>query len=168
MFILVFLDVLDVLVKFQIIDVIKDIVILIWILLEKDGGSFVFNYVIEYKLVRVFKWILVSYNIIVVNTIFIVKDLTEGMEYEFRVLVENKVEFSKLFVFFFVIVREFVSKQYQLLIILNFDCCSIRVVLFDGFFLIVDCLFVGGEVFFVLEGFFDISVFLGEDVIMEC
>lgn len=168
MFILVFLDVLDVLVKFQIIDVIKDIVILIWILLEKDGGSFVFNYVIEYKLVRVFKWILVSYNIIVVNTIFIVKDLTEGMEYEFRVLVENKVGFSKLFVFFFVIVREFVSKQYQLLIILNFDCCSVRVVLFDGFFLIVDCLFVGGEVFFVLEGFFDISVFLGEDVIMEC
>lgn len=74
---------------------------MIWILLEKDGGSFVFNYVIEYKLVRVFKWILVSYNIIVVNTIFIVKDLTEGMEYEFRVLVENKVGFSKLFVFFF-------------------------------------------------------------------
>lgn len=54
------------------------------------------------------------------------------------------------------------------MIILNFDCCSVRVVLFEGFFLIVDCLFVGGEVFFVLEGFFDISIFLGEDVIMEC
>lgn len=78
---------------------------MIWILLEKDGGSFVFNYVIEYKLVRVFKWILVSYNIIVVNTIFIVKDLTEGMEYEFRVLVENKVGFSKLFVFFLLLLE---------------------------------------------------------------
>lgn len=110
MFTLVFLDVPDAPAKPQITDVTKDTTTLTWTPPEKDGGSPVFNYVIEYKPVRASKWISASHNITVANTTFTVKDLTEGMEYEFRVLAENKAGLSKPSTLSSVIVREPVSK----------------------------------------------------------
>lgn len=109
-FTLVFLDVPDAPAKPQITDVTKDTTTLTWTPPEKDGGSPVFNYVIEYKPVRASKWISASHNITVANTTFTVKDLTEGMEYEFRVLAENKAGLSKPSAPSSVIVREPVSK----------------------------------------------------------
>lgn len=62
---------------------------------EKDGGSPVFNYVIESKPPRSHKWVPISDNIQVPECNFTAKDLTEGFEYEFRVLAENKAGLSK-------------------------------------------------------------------------
>lgn len=104
-------DVPDAPAKPQITNITKDTATLTWTPPEKDGGSPVFNYVIECKPVRASKWISASHNITVANTRFTVKDLTEGMEYEFRVLAENKAGLSKPSAPSSVIVREPVSGE---------------------------------------------------------
>jgi titin len=79
----------------EITEVKKDSISLKWLAPEKDGGSPIFNYVIESKPPRSPKWVPVTDNIQVPDCSFTVKDLTEGFEYEFRVLAENKAGLSK-------------------------------------------------------------------------
>ena len=106
-----FVDVPDSPGKPDIAEVTKDTATLTWTPPEKDGGSPVINYIIEYKPTRASKWISASHNITVVDTTFKVKDLTEGMEYEFRVLAENKAGVSKPSAPTKVVVKEPVSKS---------------------------------------------------------
>ncbi|KAK3083483.1 hypothetical protein FSP39_023775 [Pinctada imbricata] len=76
--------------KPEISDVTKTSVTLTWTPPEKDGGDQIFNYVIEYKPTHALKWLPANRNIQVPETTFTLKDLTEGMEYEFRVSAENR------------------------------------------------------------------------------
>lgn len=96
--------------KPQISEVTKDTATLTWTPPEKDGGNPVFNYVIEYKPTRASKWISASHNITVAKTEFTVKELTEGMEYEFRIKAENQAGLSKPSPSTSAIIKEPVSK----------------------------------------------------------
>ncbi len=55
-----------------------------------DGGAPITNYVVEMKAKKDIKWKNVSKGQIVAETEFTVPDLSEGVEYEFRVAAENK------------------------------------------------------------------------------
>lgn len=71
-------------------DITKVTVTLNWTAPEKDGGNEIFNYVVEHRPIRSIKWLPGSQNILVPDCKFMVKGLTEGKEYEFRVAAENK------------------------------------------------------------------------------
>lgn len=60
-----------------------------WTPPEDDGGSPIFNYVIEHRLVGAFRWTTAN-DVAVPETTFSVTGLTENSEYEFRVSAENK------------------------------------------------------------------------------
>ena len=54
-----------------------------------DGGSEIFNYVIEYRAEGEFKWKQANHEH-VAQTSYVIKRLKEGAMYEFRVAAENK------------------------------------------------------------------------------
>lgn len=56
---------------------------------KSDGGSEIFNYVVEYRVEGGFKWLRATEDK-VPDTAYTVKNLKEGLEYEFRVSAENK------------------------------------------------------------------------------
>lgn len=62
---------------------------------SKDGGSPVFNYVIEYKPTSGHKWLPANKDETVPDTTYTVKNLVEGEVYEFRVSAENKAGVGK-------------------------------------------------------------------------
>ncbi|KAH9498303.1 hypothetical protein Btru_006488 [Bulinus truncatus] len=72
------------------VDTTRSTVTLKWLPPSKDGGSPVFNYVVEYRSIGSSRWLVANANIKVPDTSFVVKDLVEGAEYEFRVAAENK------------------------------------------------------------------------------
>ena len=76
-------------VDLQITQVLKDGVALQWNAPRSDGGSEIFNYVIEYRIEGGFKW-LKSNEDCVPGTTYLVKNLKEDFEYEFRVSAENR------------------------------------------------------------------------------
>lgn len=76
--------------KPEIIDVTKSTATLKWLPPSFDGGSPIINYIVEMKPSSTYKWLPASQNILVPDTSFLVKDLVDGAEYEFRVFAENK------------------------------------------------------------------------------
>ena len=67
----------------------KTTVALTWKPPRDDGGAEIFNYVLEYRVENGFKWVRASSET-VSELNFVVKGLTEGTIYEFRVAAENK------------------------------------------------------------------------------
>lgn len=72
------------------VDTTRSSVTLKWLPPAKDGGNPIFNYIIEYRSLGSSKWLVANSNIKVPETSFVVKDLVQGAEYEFRVAAENK------------------------------------------------------------------------------
>jgi hypothetical protein len=62
---------------------------LTWTPPEDDGGSEIFNYVVEYRNEGAFKWKRATEDT-VPNTTYLVRGLEENTKYEFRVAAENK------------------------------------------------------------------------------
>jgi len=60
-----------------------------WTAPTDDGGSEIFNYVIEYRTEGAFKWKRATEETIP-NTTYLVRGLEENTKYEFRVSAENR------------------------------------------------------------------------------
>lgn len=68
----------------------KSSVALKWTAPESDGGSPIFNYVVEHRPAGSSQWIRSNETLTVPDTTFSVTGLKENKEYEFRVSAENK------------------------------------------------------------------------------
>ncbi|CAH1802732.1 unnamed protein product [Owenia fusiformis] len=66
-----------------------------WSAPYSDGGSKITNYIIEMRLMGSFTWSQCNIGETVSNTTYIVPNLSKGMDYEFRVLAENKAGVSE-------------------------------------------------------------------------
>lgn len=86
----IFLDKPDAPGRPEAIDINKESVTLKWLPPDSDGGSAIFNYVVEMRVSGSSRWLPASQNIKVPDSSFIVRQLTKGTEYEFRVSAENK------------------------------------------------------------------------------
>lgn len=80
--------------KPEAVDITKNSVTLKWLPPDNDGGNPIFNYVVESKTAKSYKWLPASQNIQILETSFVVKDLLDGVEYEFRTMAENKAGLS--------------------------------------------------------------------------
>jgi len=67
-----------------------DSAVLEWLPPDSDGGSPIFNYVVEARLSGEAKWRVVNKDVKVTETSFTVKDIKWTKEHEFRVTAENK------------------------------------------------------------------------------
>ena len=70
-------------------EVTNDTATLEWTPPTKDGGSPVFNYVIEYKPISGKKWLPANKHETVLETTYTVLNLVEGDVYEFKISAEN-------------------------------------------------------------------------------
>lgn len=61
-----------------------------WLSPDSDGGSAIFNYIVEMRVCGSTKWLPASTNIKIAETSFTVHQLMDGTDYEFRVSAENK------------------------------------------------------------------------------
>lgn len=67
----------------------KSFVTLIWSPPENDGGSEIFNYVVEYRPEGAFKWKRATEDTVAATT-YTIKGLQAETQYDFRVSAENK------------------------------------------------------------------------------
>lgn len=72
------------------VDSTRSSITLKWLPPDSDGGNAIFNYNVEYRTANSLRWIPASSGVKVPNTSYMMKDLVEGTDYEFRVAAENK------------------------------------------------------------------------------
>lgn len=61
-----------------------------WLPPDSNGGSPITNYIVEMRVAGSAKWMCASQNVHIPDTSFVVKGLTEGLQYEYRIIAENK------------------------------------------------------------------------------
>ena len=99
--------------------------------MQEDGGSQVTNYIVEKQDVKTGKWEPVSK--FVRNTTFEVMGLTEGHEYNFRVMAENEVGVSEPLVSAFAVEAQYPYSEFKLFLL----CLCLFTVHMTGCFRVV-------------------------------
>lgn len=61
-----------------------------WLPPNNNGGSPITNYIVEMRVAGSIRWTCASQNVHIPDTSFVVKGLSEGLEYEYRIIAENK------------------------------------------------------------------------------
>ncbi len=74
----------------EVVSVTHNSATLSWSPPRNDGGSPITGYIVESKSTSSFTWTVCNIGVKVLEPHFTVRDLVEGMTYEFRVIAENK------------------------------------------------------------------------------